>query len=175
METHPKLTVHYTLRPADIYDPFQYSWRTAIRWAVVIFVGLLIYDLGPDRFPAHLGAAAQPVLIIAILVGVALFVLFVGPWLRIKSMFRNYATAGRLRTISFSTDGMHLESEDSRGDYKWSLFHRIVETSRAFQFIVGPRSATFLPKRCLSNSGEIQMLRQLVRENFKGKKRLRPD
>ncbi len=90
-------------------------------------------------------------------------------------MFRNYATAGRLRTISFSNDGMHLESEDSSGDYKWSFFHRIVETHRAFQFIVGPRSATFLPKRCFSNSGEIQMLRQLIHENFKGKKRLRPD
>ena len=96
-------------------------------------------------------------------------------WLRIKSTFRNYATAGRLRTISFRSEGLHLESEDLSADYKWSLFHRIVETHRAFHFIVGPRSATVLPKRSLSNSGEMQMLRQLIRENFKGKKRLRPD
>jgi hypothetical protein len=170
IETHSILTVQYTLRATDVYDPFQYSWRTVIRWAVVVFVVLLLYDVGPDWFSAQLGAAVQPALVIAVLVSVALFILFLLPWLRIKSTFRNYATAGRLRTISFRSEGLHLESEDLSADYKWSLFHRIVETHRAFHFIVGPRSATVLPKRSLSNSGEMQMLRQLIRENFKGKK-----
>jgi YcxB-like protein len=90
-------------------------------------------------------------------------------------MSQNYPAAGRLGTIYFSKDGMHLKSEDSSGDYKWSLFHRIVETRRAFPFIVGPQSATLLPRRCFSNSGETHILRQLIRKNFKGKKPLRPD
>jgi hypothetical protein len=82
---------------------------------------------------------------------------------------------GRARSLSFSSDGLHLESEDARANYKWSMFHRVVETSQLFVFISGPRSGTSLPKRRLTNSGEIQILRQLIRENFEGKKRLRPD
>jgi hypothetical protein len=76
IETHSTLTVQYTLRATDVYDPFQYSWRTVIRWAVVVFVVLLLYDVGPDWFSAQLGAAVQPALVIAVLVSVALFILF---------------------------------------------------------------------------------------------------
>lgn len=173
METHPKLTVQLVLRPSDVYDPFLYSWRNLIRWVTVVFACFLIYDTSSTWSSALSGAGIKPALLISFLVGFALFILFVLPWLRVQSMFRKYPTLRRPRSFSFSSEGMHAESEDARGDYKWSLFHRIVETPKLFLFMSTPRGATYVPKRCLSRPDEIGILRQLIRENFKGKKTLR--
>ena len=175
MKTYPRLTVQYILQPADVYDPFIYSWRNVIRWVIVVFACLLVYDIGPSWSSAHLGVGIRPAVLATLLIGFLLFILFFLPWLRVQSMFRKYPAMRRLRALSFSSDGLHIESEDTRADYKWSLFHRIVETPKVFLFIVTPRGATYLPKRCLSTPDEIEILRQLIRENFRGKKRLRPE
>jgi YcxB-like protein len=163
METSAQVTAHFVLRPSDIdaIHPFAYSLQHVIRWTSVVFVCLVSYEAGPIWFYS--------------LSGSMLFVMFVLPWLRILWMFRKYSAFSRPRSISFGPEGMHLESEDARGDYKWSLFYRITETRRSFVFLVTPRGATYVPKRALSGSAEIGMLRKLIRENFGGKKWLRAD
>lgn len=173
METYLRLTVKCILRPADVYDPFMYSWRNVIRWAAAVFACLLIYDTGPNWFLVRSGAGIKTALLLLLMAAVALFILFYLPWLSVQSMFRNYPSMRRLRSFSFSSDGLHIESEDVRADYKWSIFHRVVETPKVFLFIVTPRGATYLPKRCLLTPDDIRILRQLIRENFTGKKTLR--
>jgi YcxB-like protein len=175
MQTQPKLTVHFTLRPADGYDPFAYSWKSVFRWALIVFVCVLMCDLNSNQAAERWGYAMGPAVLTPVVLGVLLLVLFLWPWLRLQWMFRRYAGLGRPRSASFDSDGMHVKSEDSQGDYKWSLFDRIVETRKAFIFAVTSRAATYIPKRCISSAGEIEIPRQLIRENFRGKKRLRTD
>ena len=88
----------------------------------------------------------------------ALIILFFLPWVRVQWMFRRLPAIEQSRSLSFSSEGLHLESEAARGDYKWWFFHRIVETPKVFMFIVG-RGGTYVPKRCLSTPGEIEILR----------------
>jgi YcxB-like protein len=163
METGPQVTAYFVLRPSEIdtIHPFAYSLQHVIRWTIVVFVCLVSYEAGPIWFYS--------------LSGSMLFVMFVLPWLRMLRMFRKYSAFSRPCSISFGPEGMHLESEDASGDYKWSLFYRITETRRSFVFLVTSRGATYVPKRGLSGSAEIRVLRNLIRENFKGKKWLRAD
>jgi hypothetical protein len=90
-------------------------------------------------------------------------------------MFHKYPALRRSRRVSFSAEGMHVESEDARGDYKWSLFYQIVETPKTFLFMQTTRGGVYIPKRCLSASDDIVTLRRLIRDNFTGKRRLRTD
>jgi YcxB-like protein len=175
MEAPPKLTVRYTLQPSDVYDPFLYSWRNLIRWVTVVFVCLLLYDLASNTSASRWRFGIAPAVLVPVVIGVLIVALFVWPWLKVQMMFRRYPTLGRPRSVAFSSDGMHTDSEDSQGDYKWSLFHRIGESPKAFVFMVTSRGGTYVPKRCLSTAGEIDILRQLIRENFRGKKKLRTD
>jgi hypothetical protein len=175
MDTRPQLTAQIVLRPSDVYDPFLYSWRNVIRWTIVLFACLLIYDASPSWLSAHSGTQIKPVLLNPLLIAFVLFITFFVPWLRLQWMFRTYPTMRGLRSYSFSSEGMHIESEEARGDYKWSLFTRIVETPKSFVFVITSRGATYVPKRCLAGQGEIEILRHLIRENFKGKKTLRRD
>jgi hypothetical protein len=90
-------------------------------------------------------------------------------------MFRETPAVGRARRITFNSEGFHMESEDARGEYKWTLFLRIIETRKVFVFMQTTKSGTYIPKRCLSNPQDILALRQLIRANFTGKKTLRVD
>jgi len=104
----------------------------------------------------------------------ALVVMFFWPWLRIHYQFRKFPRLRKKRRFTFDSEGMHFQSEDARGDYKWSVFASIIETPRHFLFMQTSRSGTTIPKRYLSES-DIQLLRKLVRENFQGKRRIRID
>jgi hypothetical protein len=76
--------------------------------------------------------------------------------------------------MSFSSEGLHLESEDAKGDFKWSVFTRIAETPKTFLLMQTARAATYVPKRCLE-PGDLPVLRRLIRQNFTGKLTLRGD
>jgi hypothetical protein len=90
-------------------------------------------------------------------------------------MFGKFPQFQKPRRFSLNSEGMHFESEDARGDYKWSIFSRIVETPEVFIFVQTTRSSTYVPKRCLRKPDDILILRQLIRENFRGRRRLRRD
>jgi hypothetical protein len=75
----------------------------------------------------------------------------------------------------FDAQGMRFESEDAKGEYKWSVFARILETRKAFALAQTEYAATYIPKRCFTSPNDISLFRQLIRENFKGRWRLRRD
>jgi YcxB-like protein len=106
--------------------------------------------------------------VVLLLFAFVLFVSFFLPWLGAQSLFRKYPAFRKARRSSFSNDGVHLESEDAQGHYKWSLFSRIAETPKTFFLMQTARSATYVPKRCLK-AEDIPMLRRLIRQNFTGK------
>jgi hypothetical protein len=90
-------------------------------------------------------------------------------------MFHKYPALRRSRRVSFSTEGMRIESEDAQGVFRWPLFYQIVETPKSFLFMQATRGATHIPQPCFSNSDDILIMRRLIRDNFAGKKRLRSD
>ena len=165
MEPRSELIVEVSLRPTDVYDPFMWSWQNLVRWVIVVFVCLLIYD--------NRSKVAPPLLLLA--AGITCVALFLYPYLRLRSMIRNSPGFRIPRRLFIDSDGLRLESENARGDYKWSFFKRIIESPKSFLFLQTTYSATYIPKRCLTGSDDVASLRQLIRANFRGKFTLRND
>ena len=169
MDDGSKITVEVTLQPADVYDPFLWSRQNLIRWVFALFVCFVAYDT--RRFwTTSISTPLALLLLFAFVLSVSFFL----PWLTAQSLFRKYPAFRKIRRMSFNSDGMHFESEDARGDYKWSVFSRIAETPKTFFLMQTARSATYVPKRCLK-AEDIPTLRRLIRQNFTGKLTLRGD
>jgi hypothetical protein len=167
MQPQNQVTVDVTLEPSDYYWPFDLRRSNRYRFAsgvVACLLGFTAWRLWPSD-------DSNFILIVAAI----LACIFVYPWIRIQNQFRLYPAFRKPRRYVLDAEGMHLESEDARGDYKWSLFNEIVETKRYFLFMQTDRAGTPIPKRCLSQPDNLQSLRTLIRENFKGKRRLRID
>jgi hypothetical protein len=107
--------------------------------------------------------------------GSVAFALFLLPYLRVRTMFRKSPALRRPRRLVFGPEGIRFEAEDARGEYKWSLFMRIIETKKVFMLLQTTRAATYIPKRCFHSPSDVELLRQLIRDNFKGKWTLRRD
>lgn len=175
-----ELTIQINLRPQDIYDPvrdlLQYSWWNCFRWAFLLFATYLVYETYP--LWSTVDSETKPALFVLALFFLSiLLTLFLFPYLRVRSTFRESPVLRNTRTLSFNAEGIRVESEDGRGNYKWSLFPQIFETPRVFIFAQSSHSAggMYVPKRCFSAQDDIARLRGLIRANCTGKARLRPD
>ena len=175
MDDNSKLTVEVTLQPADVWTPFLWSRQNLTRWVLALFVLFLAFDTRYFWAPAVTEFTAGSAILAWLLLFALLFVyVFLVPWLRAQSFFREYPRYRKARRLSFSSQGMRLDSEDAQGEYKWSIFSQIVETPKVFLLMQTARSAMYVPKRCLG-PGEIPTLRRLIRQNFTGTLRLRAD
>lgn len=164
MQPQSEVTVDITPEFGDFYSPFDWTRGNIYRWTLAFLAAILAlnaWKLWPSRDSNFM-----------LCVIAALAFIFVWPWFRIRYQVRHYPAFRKTRRFTFDSGGMHFRSEDARGDYQWSVFSSVHETPRRFLFMQTKRSGTVIPKRCLSRS-DIQLLRQLVRENFKGKCRLR--
>jgi YcxB-like protein len=170
-----ELTFDITLEPQDVYQPFVYSWPNLVRWVSAPFACYLIYTTRPIWLTGSQLGAASALLEPPLFCAFVFIAMFSWPYLRVRSMFQKYPALRRSRRVSFSGEGMRVESEDAKGDYKWSLFYQIVETPKTFLLMQSARGAIYIPKRCLARSDEIVLLRRLIRDNFTGKRRLRTD
>jgi hypothetical protein len=52
---------------------------------------------------------------------------------------------------------------------------RIIETRKLFLLLQTANAATYIPKRWFRSESDVDFLRQLIRDNFKGKWTLRRD
>lgn len=167
MEPQNQVTAEITLELSDLYWLFGLKRWSFYRYALVIAFCLLVVSairIWPSSDSNFM-----------LIVAAALAAIFLYPWFRIRNHFRNYPAYRKPRRFTFDVEGMHLESEDARGDYKWSLFAEIVETKQSFIFRQTSSGGTPVPKRFLAQPDDIPKLRTLIRENFNGKRRLRID
>jgi hypothetical protein len=175
MGSDREVTIEVVLRPSDVYTPFLWTAQNLLRWVLLIVACLILFNLYSSIFGGH---GAEPVLawfwacILILCLSAAMFLL---PYWRVLRMFRKAPAFSKSRRWSISAQGLHLESEDTRADYKWSLFARIIETRTTFLLLQTSYYATYIPKRCFSSPGDIQTVRNLIRENFTGKYRIRRD
>lgn len=115
----------------------------------------------------------QAFLVLYLLISFAFLALLVFPYVRLLAMFWNSPALKKPRQITLDAQGMRVESDDMRGDYKWSVFQSVHESTKVFAFAPTSWQGIYLPKRCLKGPEEILLVRQLIREHFQGAKHLR--
>jgi hypothetical protein len=171
------ITVEVSLKPHDVYTPFQWDLYNLGRWVTAAVLCWIFYDLYKNGLDAlrSFPDSGSIIAILAVLASFILVALLLFPYLRVRAMFRNSPQLRETVNYTFSSEGMRFDSKDSSGSCKWSGFDRILETRKVFAFSVTSQAATYVPKRCFVPRNDIAALRQLVRDNFKGKWRLRTD
>ena len=148
MESQSQVAVEVTLEPADLYWPFDLVGWSGYRLAFVVLAAALVFEAW-KFWPSYdanfmLGIAA------------VLAWIFLYPWIKIQYYFRTYPTYRKPRRYSFDSGGLHWQSDNARGDYKWSVFTKVVETKRRFQFMQTNRSGIPIPKRFLTHPTTFQ-------------------
>jgi hypothetical protein len=175
MSNNEQVSVEIVLKPNDVYHPFMWSWSNLWRWVVAIVLCRVVYDvfLAPGVSLESMPDAEAIRWVILVLTLFIVLGLLLFPYLRVLAMFRKTPSLNKPRQYSFTAAGLHFESEDATADLKWSAFMRIYETRSLFIFLQTTRAAIYIPKRFIESEGDVPRLRQLIRDNFKGKWRLR--
>jgi len=173
MDNRNQLTIEVLLRPSDVYGSVFWTRGNVFRLLLLFLACLFLYDTLVGRASMGHGEFLSTLAWIVVFFVCAGLGLFLVPYLRTVFMFRNSPALKLTRRITFSDTGIHFESTDSVGDYKWSLFAGVVETRKTFLLKQTAYAATYIPKRCFSSPEEIQLVRDLIRQNFKGKYKLR--
>lgn len=72
----------------------------------------------------------------------------------------------------FSGTGYHYDAPNGTGQTLWTAFAKIHETREQFLFYPLKTLAYIVPKRCFSIETDVQDLRRLLQDNYKGEARL---
>jgi len=176
VENQSEIVVEYQLQPNDVYTPFQASRENIIRWVLAILLCGGFYLGYPDLSEmAHSTENSDAVL--AIVVALTVFILLallVFPYLRVRARFRNSPRLHETLRYVVRKEGIRFASEHVTSDSKWSLYVSARETKTRFALGSSDFRALYIPKRCLTPEN-VKLLRQMIRENVKGKIELRAD
>src|SRR5579871_1124136 len=130
MDSSSEVSVNVSLRPNDVYTPFQWSRQNLIRWVAGLFLMWLFYDLLHDRSDTLLSVESG-VSILAVAIILAVFVVFgllLFPYLRVLANFRRFPAMKASHRLTFGPGGIRIESEVANSDCKWSLVQKALET-----------------------------------------------
>ena len=177
MDHGPEVTVEVKLKPNDVYTPFQWSRGNVIRWIVaglLCLIGRDLYVSGAETLRSFPDGGSILAIVVMVFVLILLAVLLF-PYLRMRALFRGTKALSAARRITFRTHAILFQSENANSECKWAMFTRVHETRKVFVFAQGNFGGTYVPKRCFSSPSDIPLLRQLIRDNFKGKWTLRTD
>jgi hypothetical protein len=177
MDENRDIIVDVSLRPNDVYTPFQWNRGNLARWVSAFVICLIFYDLYKNQSATLLSFPdGQAILrVVALLALFVLFALLVFPYLRMRAIFRKSPAMTKIRRYTFRSTGITIQSDDANSDCKWSLFQRAVETPSVFVFFQTVSAAIYIPKRSFAAPNDVARMRKLVRENMPGKCRLRCD
>jgi YcxB-like protein len=174
MEDRATIIVNVQLNPKDLCDLWRGSAITFLRLLLVpcgaylstIIVGEIVnqgFSVATDYAIAYYGVGALA----------AFFTAIFFPRLRAWQLIRHGPTLRERRRYSFSDRDVHFDSELMTCDLRWDSFSRIVESRRSFILYLAPLYGMVIPKRYLTNPDDLQRLRELFRNQFKGKLKLR--
>lgn len=174
MEEKREVVVEYQLQAQDVYRAFRPTADNVIRWALALMLAYTFYN----RYRAD-GATVRAfeggkaiVAIIAVLTIFILTGLVVCPYLQVRARFRKSNVLRSVLRAEFRDEGVRLANAVGTTHLKWSAFNRATETRLAFSLGSGTRNYVFLPKRSLT-AEDVTTFRRIIRENLKGKLRLR--
>jgi len=172
-----ELTVEFSLKPSDVYSPFRWDRSNLARWVVSGLLCYIFYDLfkhSAETLKSFDGGTSILAIVILLFILIMLALLLF-PFLRVMAIFRGTPGFARPKRVTFRPDLILFESPEAKSECKWTLFSRVFETPRVFALSQGKAGGTYIPKRCFASRQDIEFLRQLIRENFKGKATLRRD
>ena len=92
-------------------------------------------------------------------------VIFLASLFRLVNFLANPGNTAGAR-IRFSESGVLTESAVGKTDWDWTIYLKAQETLNYFLLYPRNTDAQIIPKRCLSTSGEIELLRDLFRRNI---------
>jgi hypothetical protein len=177
MENGPEVTVNVQLKPNDVFTPVDWNYRNIARWVLASVIAYAVYDVcfSPGNTLATLPDAKSISAVLVVLAGFIVLGLLLFPYLRLVAIMRKSAGFREPAKFIFSPKGLRFESTNATGEYSWSAFARVTETKKSFAISQNDFAGTYIPKRCFGSPGDVASLRQLVRDNFKGKWTLRRD
>jgi hypothetical protein len=177
MDAPDELTVEVKLRPHDIYSPFRWQRDNIIRWVAAGLLCLIFRDVYALARATLVGipSAGSIRAIVVVLAVFVLLALLLFPYLRMRALFRSTPALSQPTRITFRPEHVLFENQDATADCKWEAFIRITETRHVFVFSQGGIGGTYIPKRCFAQQDDIQRLRRMICESFKGKWSLRRD
>jgi hypothetical protein len=171
---HITLAIDVQLTTQELNDLWSGSPVRYLVW-IVIPVGLL-YAYFAFATVVNDGLTSANALTVVLYSMVAVIALFPGALVsraRAALMIRYGPTLREMRRYAVSAHGVHSDSELMICHCQWGAFSRILESRRCFLLYQTPMSAVIIPKSCFPAPEEVDQLRALLREHFKGKLKLR--
>jgi len=168
------ITVVVQLTAGDLNDLWSGSGVRHVVWILIPFGLLYLYFAFATI--VNDGLTTANALTVTLYCVTALIALFPGSIIsraRSRLMIRYGPTLSESRQFSLSDRGVDTHSELMTCHYQWGAFSRVAESRRSFLLYQTPISGMVIPKRCFTSSAEIGQFRVLLRNQFKGKLRLR--
>ena len=95
-------------------------------------------------------------------------------------MFQLWSSSRRNRMLlgiqhqTLAPEGFSISSDAFNANFKWDAIHKAIETKDFFFLYISSRSAYFIPKSRLSDAGDLERLRAVLRNYLHEKTQLRP-
>jgi hypothetical protein len=177
MEETRNIVIDVSLRPNDVYTPFQWSRGNFARWVAAIVLCLIFSDLYRNSRQALLSFdGGESILAIVVLLSLLiLFGLVVFPYLRMRALFKKSAAATKVWRYTFSDVGVSITTDVTNSVMQWGAFQKAHEMPRLFLLFSSPLQCFYLPKRCFNSPETILQLREMFRKHMSGKITLRND
>jgi hypothetical protein len=175
MEADSTIAVNAQVTAGDLNELWKWSRFKYLAWPPLVLFGLL-YAYFAFATIANEGLTSENFLNVTLYSSIAamalLGMLLISP-ARSRLMMRYGPTLRETRRYTFSEKGVRFDSDLMRCDCRWDAFFAILESRKSFLLYQSPLSGMAIPKRYFSSAHEIDHLRSLFRNHFKGKLRLR--
>jgi hypothetical protein len=174
--TQPLVSLTVNLTPMDIY---RVSARLLARRllflgifaALILLLGLLLFVPGIPKEPENQIRGGLPYGMY--LLAAYLILVFVFPFFSAKSSFRRSPGMQGPINYTFSNEGIDVQTKVSTAHCLWPVFNRVLETKSYLLLFQNKIIGNIIPKRDILDEPALSQLRQLIRENVKGKNKLR--
>ena len=170
----PLVSIHVKLAPSEFYWAAVRSTTQQMRRVFVLFgfVGLFsiaslifatLFSQSITEWQQTIRGMYLP--LFAFVCILPIFVVFLAP---LFSLGRFLADAGNTAgaRYRFSESGVVTESSVGQTDCVWTIYRKAQETLTYFLLYPSSTEAQVIPKRCLSTSGELELLRDLFRRHI---------
>jgi len=174
MSGNPLVSIHVKLAPRECYWTAVRSTTQQLRKTLLLFsfVGFLslsglifatLFSISIKEWQQTIRGTHLP--LFAFVCILPIMVIFLAPLFSLVKFLTNPGNSTGAR-IRFSESGVVTESAVGKTDRNWTFYRKAQETLNYFLLYQSNTDAQIIPKRCLSTSGQIEVLRDLFRRHI---------
>jgi hypothetical protein len=168
------VSIHVKLAPSEFYWAAVRSTTQQMRRVFVLFgfAGLLsvagfifatVFSQSITEWQQTIRGTYVPMF--AFLCVLPILVMFLAPLFGLGKFLVDAENAAGAR-YRFSESGVVTENSIGQTDRDWTIYRKVQETLNYFLLYPSNAEAQVIPKRCLSTSGEVELLRDLFRRHI---------